>query len=372
MSYFHINTLGLTAILASYYLTYSIFQIPAGILLDRYPTHWVLSIAVIICVVGSLIFIGSTRPELAELGRMIVGAGSAFSFIGVLKIIRDYLPAKYFGRMVGIAIALGTLAACYAETVTLKLAVQGSFLNIFYIGMLVGLVLAFILWGVLKFSYQAPLTEDRASWTATWLDIRNLLRHRGLWINALVGGLFYAPTSIIAALSGTYFLSTQYALSLSQSAFCISLLFIGWVVGSPITGYFSDKYENELSIMRVSAMLAFIVSILIIYVNFLNALYIASMMFLLGFFSSSQILVWKIFNKIAPNKIEGAGAAMTNMLIMLTVGACQLSVGYIMNRFISHPQAYHFALSIIPLCLLVSIFLSYYLHKNKPMACLVQ
>jgi K+-transporting ATPase A subunit len=74
---------------------------------------------------------------------------------------------------------------------------------------------------------------------------------------------------------------------------------------------------------------------------------------------------------MVPNEVGGVGAALTNMLIMLTVGICQLLMGYIMNLFGSQSEAYHFALMIIPLCLIASILLSYYLHKFKSVVGLV-
>lgn len=355
MQHFNVDILLMTQILASYYLSYALGQIPAGLILDRYPLHYVLPLAVLLCIAGLGLFVMTSDPGIAEIGRVIVGLGSAFSLVGVLKITRDYLPQLYFNRVIGLTISLGTLMATYAEVISLRLVKYSDWMGIFTVSIVVGLVLSFIMWLALhKCKKIETLVKTSSNWFSIWNELRSLLTLPRFWLNAVMGGLFYAPTSVLAALYGVYFLVHRYLFTPSESAFCISLLFLGWVIGSPLVGWLCDRFRHELIIIRLSAFLALMSCTAIIVRHHASYEYIESMMFLMGLFSSGQILVWQIFAAITPGQTEGIGAALTNCLIMLVVGAVQVMMGYLLVKFPGHA-----ALSLLPVCFALTILFSF-------------
>ncbi|MDO8953612.1 MAG: MFS transporter [Gammaproteobacteria bacterium] len=354
MLHFNVTPLVITEILASYYLSYALGQLPAGIILDRYGANRVLPLAGLISVLGLLIFIGSKEPILAELGRIVLGLGSAFALLGVLKMTRDYLPARYFSRVVGITIALGTLMAANVEVISMRFVAGSNWMMLFAGSIVIGLILSLVLWLGMK-KLIRPFDESHAlTWGQMWQELKVLLKNKPLWLNASIGGLFYAPTSALAALYGSYFLSHHYAFSPDRSAYCISLLFLGWAVGSPLVGWISDKIHYELPIIRSCALFASAISFTIVSAHVEKTDYIELLMFLFGFFSSAQILVWKLFNSLVPSHAAGTGAALTNMLIMIIVGGVQLLFGYGLMLWSNGC-----AILILPLCLAATIFISF-------------
>ena len=106
-------------------------QIPAGILLDRYGSKKVLISATILCGIGNIIFIMGGF-ELAIVGRLLVGVGSSFAFIGVLKLALENFPRKHFALVTSIVISLGTLAAAFSQNISVYIASYDiSWLSIF-------------------------------------------------------------------------------------------------------------------------------------------------------------------------------------------------------------------------------------------------
>ncbi len=59
-----------------------------------------------------------------------------------------------------------------------------------------------------------------------------IVKNSQLVINAIVGGLFYLPTSVLAAVWGVSFMETHYQLSQPSAATGITFLFLGWAIGS--------------------------------------------------------------------------------------------------------------------------------------------
>ena len=72
MTYFNFSAFGIGLISSAYYCAYTLGQIPAGILLDRYHPKYVLSVATVLCALGSYFFIYSNNEYLAITSRFII------------------------------------------------------------------------------------------------------------------------------------------------------------------------------------------------------------------------------------------------------------------------------------------------------------
>lgn len=70
---------------SAYFVSYIIIQIPAGVILDKYNRKVVISIATAFCVLGNYLFSATNYYEVAYIGRIFMGIGSAFGFIGAAK-----------------------------------------------------------------------------------------------------------------------------------------------------------------------------------------------------------------------------------------------------------------------------------------------
>ena len=86
MQAYHINATVFGNLAAFYYYAYTPMQLPVGILMDRYGPRRLLTFACLACALGSYLFAHAFHIELAQIGRFMVGFGSAFAFVGVLKL----------------------------------------------------------------------------------------------------------------------------------------------------------------------------------------------------------------------------------------------------------------------------------------------
>jgi len=93
MKSFSLSALGAGFLASSYYYIYVLLQTPAGMLMDRYGPRRLLSIGAAVMMLGSLLFASAHSLTFAILGRVFMGGGAAFAFVGSINLISRWFPA---------------------------------------------------------------------------------------------------------------------------------------------------------------------------------------------------------------------------------------------------------------------------------------
>ena len=99
---------------SSYLFAFAVFQIPLGILLDRYGARKIQIILMIFAGMGSLMFyFGNTLFELT-LARAVIGLGVAGCLMATFKIISIWYDKNYWPILYGVCLSSGGLGAIVA------------------------------------------------------------------------------------------------------------------------------------------------------------------------------------------------------------------------------------------------------------------
>ena len=114
-AHFDLTATGFGVLSAFYYYAYVPLQVPVGVLLDRYGPRRLLTVACLICVIGTYLFASTNLVWVAGIGRFCVGIGSAFAFVGVLKLATIWLLEDKLALVSGLAAALGTIGAMVGD-----------------------------------------------------------------------------------------------------------------------------------------------------------------------------------------------------------------------------------------------------------------
>ncbi|WP_019179211.1 MFS transporter [Microbacterium yannicii] len=93
---------------------YGGMQIPIGVLLDRYGARPIMTIGMILMAVGQLTMALSPSVGVAILARMLLGAGDAAIFPGVLRLIATWFPAQRGPLMVQFTGIVGQTGQLFA------------------------------------------------------------------------------------------------------------------------------------------------------------------------------------------------------------------------------------------------------------------
>jgi MFS family permease len=138
---FKLNKVELSNLSASFFYSYVLMQIPVGILYDRFKAKRILIIAAAFVSSGCFLLAIAKSYELAILGRIFMGIGSSFGFIGMLKVIINNFKVNEFAFMVGLSEALSM------SFITFGIITLAYFLKFYSwrISMFICAILAFIL-----------------------------------------------------------------------------------------------------------------------------------------------------------------------------------------------------------------------------------
>jgi MFS family permease len=365
--FYHIDIAMLGLLASSYYFTYTPLQLIAGTLMDHYGVRRLLTMSVLLCGFGCYFFGLNNSFSLALIGRMIIGAGSAFAFVGVLKIAADWLPHRYFGMLSGATTAIGMLGAISGELFVNQSFKHFGIIHFLWYLIIFSFILAVFLYLFLRdkpsqIKHHPKLTQEISN---VWHDIRIILGNRNIIYIGLIALFLFAPTTIFSDLWGVSYLKNVYHFDTHIASILSSCVYFGWIVGGPLIGYLSDHYHLRKLPLQFGSLFALVTSMLLLYGPFTHAQPIGILLFLMGFFSSSQVLGFAAATDITPTNKSGTAIALTNMFTMLS-GLLQILVGYLLRN--SGPvnihidnvgiSAFHHAFALIPLCFLLACIVS--------------
>ena len=241
---------------AAFFYTYAVFQIPGGLLLDRFNPAKVMTALFLAALAGAVLFAVAESPGLMVLGRLLMGAGMACGFIGALKIISLQFAADRFGTLSGVVVSVGNLGIVVATT-PLVLWSQGvgwraTFLLVGLFHLAVTLVFVFASRGEPGRSrdVQAPAG---ASWRSQLGGLRLVLRDRQAWLISWAAFIRYGVLAAVQGLWAGPYLMGVMGYPPVTAGNLLFLLTLGVVIGNPVGGFLSDRvFRKRKGIMVVS------------------------------------------------------------------------------------------------------------------------
>ncbi|GAB4164799.1 MAG: MFS transporter [Rhodocyclaceae bacterium] len=101
---------------STYFLTFGAFQIPLGILLDRYGARRVEAALLAVCAAGCALFAAASGFNALVLGRALIGLGVSACFMAGLKAFQQWFEPASQPSLIGAIMVAGTLGALTAAT----------------------------------------------------------------------------------------------------------------------------------------------------------------------------------------------------------------------------------------------------------------
>lgn len=301
MSTFEISGTQLGNLAACYFYAYLLLQIPAGLLLDKIGPRKVTTLAIALCALGGLIFAKANCLFMAGLGRFLTGAGAAFAAVNCLKLIANWFPFKQFAFMAGLMMTVAMLGAVGGQ------APLASFINMMDWRSAMesistaGFVLAALFWLIVRdvsptHKIERHIVSQKISF---WNSLKKVLKNRQGWWLSIYSGFAFAPVMIFGGLWGVAFISEAFHLTENVSAQAVSMIFIGFAVGAPVFGWFSDWIGRRKVVMFWGTLLSLFCISAVIYMPGLTQYALMILLFLFGFAISSFLLCFTMIREIS-------------------------------------------------------------------------
>ncbi len=354
---------------AFYYYAYTPMQVPVGVMIDRYGVRRILTAACLLCAGGAYLFSETRHLWVAQLARFVIGFGSAFAYVGVLKISNVWLPKKYFAFMAGLCSTLGMLGASSGQIVMTAMVQQVEWRQTLIILMWIGMVLSVLLWFFLRDKIDDKTDTSHNECVPIKVgSLKKILLSRQIWMNAVIGCLTFLPIVGFAETWAPDFLKAA-GMTEEKAAFGSSMLFFGFAVGGPWWGFLSDKIRSRRIPLILGSFFSAIFIALVIFMPSASIGWMYPLLFLTTFFASAEILVFAVSNDIAHTLVSATAVSFTNMLTMVGGMFLPTLIGALLDDTGLREQActtgdYSYALAVLPVALLLATGLSMMLKES--------
>jgi MFS family permease len=114
MREFHIGGAILGNLSATYFYSYTLMQIPSGLLADGIGPRRLSTMAAFLAGVGTLMFGLANHLWMAYAGRLLVGASVGVAFVTCMKLAGHWFPPNRFATVTGVALLLGNFGGVLA------------------------------------------------------------------------------------------------------------------------------------------------------------------------------------------------------------------------------------------------------------------
>lgn len=377
MKSFNLEAFQLGNLSAFYFYIYTVMQVPVGVLYDRFGVRWLMIGAVAISTIGSFLFGFSIHIGFAQFSRFLMGLGSSFAFVGVLKIAATYLPANRIAIVTGITTALGMVGAMVGNLLLTKFVLSVGWRWGMIVGGFGGLAI-FIGLGLCLFYFKEPSRKQRKKdqlLKPLLIHLLDTVRRPSMWVNAIISFLLFIPINAFANLWGVPYLKQAQHFSPTSAAVINSLMFLGVALGGPFWGWLSDRVGRRKIFIFIATVLGAVTLSCIIYIEQLNLIVAGGLFLVTGFLIATQTLTFPIAKELSPPAIVATAFAFTNLVINLGGSIFQPVVGAILDsNWVGRLSALHVpvfghstfsvALTLLPVSYVLAFLLTFFLRET--------
>ncbi|MDI9819083.1 MULTISPECIES: MFS transporter [unclassified Legionella] len=336
---------------SAFYYVYTSMQIPVGMLFDRKSTRLLLTANVLVCSVGCVFFAHSHNFFLLMIGRMLIGAGSAFAFVGLSHLLRQHFPLKHFGFMMGLSETLGFIITMLGMISMGALIEQWGWRSFINSTALVGFGIAYCCWRYIPDDVKKDKVFNSRK------NLLKILTNGKAWVNGIFVGLSFTVITVFGAMWAVPFVQAKLSCSLRQGSIVAAMIFLGAAVSCPLFGRLVNFFSRR-PLMVGSCLSTAGLIFAVLYLPVQSAFILACLMFLIGVCCGAYMLSFSIANELAPAESLSTCTGFTNTLAMLTAPLMQPLVGLLLDLNLAHSGnllgAYQKALLIIPFSLIVA------------------
>ncbi|MEM8727579.1 MAG: MFS transporter [Chlamydiota bacterium] len=380
MQTYQIDAVKIGVLTSSFFYTYIVMQIPAGILVDLWGPRRILTISFLICSLAIGWFAYSRSFWEGQVSRMLMGLTTSPAIVCTFCLGSRWFKPALFTLIVALTECLALTGGVIGEGGLARAATafgwRETMVGVTVIGLFLTLVSLFVIRDYPD--RDQPLRTGaglRESLLSEGKNFIKILSIKPLWINGVYAGLVFAICPAFVALWGIPYFENRYTIAVEVAALVASTYFIGGCIGTLTLGWISVYITKRRPMMIVGALTSFILSLSILYLPDVPLPVMFAFMLLFGFFGSSYALSFALANNYVGHKHQGVAMGFTNMLcIAFGAPIFQPLIGLllesstgpeVMNRLKTYAENdYIVALTILPISLAVALIISFFVKEE--------
>ncbi|MCB1827224.1 MAG: MFS transporter [Coxiellaceae bacterium] len=384
LHHFHITAGSFGVLTSFYYFAYAPMQLPVGVSVDKIGPRRSMMIACTISITGALLFSQSDLYTIALVGRFLIGFGSAFAYVTALKLATIWLPRRFFATATGAVTGMGMISAIFTDIYLTHIVETNGYQHAMKFPLFIGLILFVLIIAIIrdkpkdKMENEDSMKRVRETSALSFHELKEFLltimKNPQMWIIGAVGALLYLPASVFLDVWAMPYLQFVYHLTPDDAAVGISIMLAGWICSSFMTGALSDILGRRRTPLLIGTFGAATTAAFIVYVPNIPQAALYILLFILGAFCGPHPLCFTLSKENYMQKISGTAIAFANFIIMMGGFIFQPVVGKLLDLVwvgtiqdgirVYTPSNYMFALSIMPLGLLIAGVLSLFIKET--------
>ena len=355
---FEIGGAMLGALAATYYVVYTLMQVPTGVLNDTVGPRRILAAGCLVAGAGSLLFASAETIAPAAVGRTLAGIGVSVAFVSMLKLAADWFPERRFATMTGLGAMLGLTGALAAATPLAWAVGHVSWRTVFAAAGAASLVLAVAIWIVARDRPATPAAPRPAGPATRWRDgIVLVARNPATWTCFWYGFGMSGSYMTFVGLWAVPYLVHAHGLSVVEATQHTSLIIVSLAISQGMIGALSDRIGRRRPLI-VGSALAYL-ACWAAWLAGAGALPGVSyaVALCMGFSVCGMTLSWVCAKEVNPPQYAGIAISLVNTSGFLAVGLLQPLVGWLIDRSAAGttPAGAHYVPGIALLAVFASI-----------------
>jgi len=331
MADFGTDAAGVAMLASSYFWGYTLMQIPAGLLVDRYGVKRVVLFSMAASSLGSAAF--ALAPNLLDVfaARLIVACGDALVFTALLKLVALSFKDERFGFMSGISQVSGYVGGVMATT-PLAAAVTGfgwraCFVFIACVG------LANLAFASMALKKPDPVARSAKTLRSVLAASRASLSQMANWGCAMSFASHFAVVTTLSGVWGIPMVAHFFNMSPWAASTPLLAFMICNAIGSIVLGHAADRVAAlDTALIRICLLRMILIALLLPPVaHALGFLYINIVFAALGLVAGGTVpLVLKCTKRLYTADLIGVGASVNTTAAGIFAGASQPIIGLAM------------------------------------------
>lgn len=314
---------------SAYFLAFALFQLPLGILLDRYGPRRVNAGLLMLAGSGAALFGLSRNLDGLIVARALIGLGVSGCLMSSIKVFTLWFPLNRLATLNGWLISIGGLGALSVSMPAEALLRVTDWHTMF----LMLAALTFLASGAI-FLVVPERGEQRARQTLieSLRSLAPILRNADFW---RLGLLAIAGQGVFMSLQGLWiapWLKDVVGLAREEIGAHLLAIALGMIVGATLWGSVSDRLSRH-GIDAINVLLGGVA--LYMGVLALLAFGVKSgtlfLLFALTLFGQVLPLIYSILSKQVAVEFSGRATSTLNFLVFLSAFAVQWGTGLIIN-----------------------------------------
>lgn len=314
---------------AAYFLSFSAFQLPLGVLLDRFGPRRVQGVLLLAASAGSVVFATGAGLTSLAMGRALIGVGVSGGLMASFTAITLWVPAQRWPLINGCFMTMGGLGALSATAPAEALLHVTDWRGLFFLLMAATAAASAM---ILLITPERPSGVPQVPLKASVAGLKRIFLDGLFWrLAPLAITGFGAGMSIQGLWAGPWLRDVA---GLERSAVANGLMTIAgaMTVGFVATGLSADLFSRvkiRPLVVMAAGTLIFMLAQLMMVLRIAPGSWWSLALF--GLFSNFHALCYPILSDHFPRGCAGRANTGLNLLVFLGAFSCQYAMGGVLD-----------------------------------------